>query len=60
MFWGRKVSSPGFPNFNIIFEGGRDTSKDAGIDIQHARGRISYVFDANGDGLLDIFVYQVG
>lgn len=41
-----------------IFRGGRDAARNAGIHMRHGRGRINYMFDANGDGLIDIFCLQ--
>ena len=38
------------------FRGGRDAARRAGVDFAHRRGRIHYVLDVNGDGLLDLFL----
>ena len=34
---------------------GRDTASVAGIHMRNGRGRVNYILDVNGDGLLDIF-----
>jgi hypothetical protein len=41
-----------------FFYGGRNEAKIAGVNMPLSRGRLNYIFDANGDGLLDIFCIQ--
>jgi len=41
-----------------IFRGGREVAKAAGIHMRYGRGRINYMLDVNGDGLIDIFCIQ--
>jgi len=50
LFWGELDE-----HNNTIFRGGQDEAEKAGIDMKSSRGRMNYVFDANGDGLIDIF-----
>lgn len=40
---------------STYFVGGRERAMESGVGMRYARGRFSYIFDANGDGLLDIF-----
>ncbi|GFH61265.1 hypothetical protein CTEN210_17741 [Chaetoceros tenuissimus] len=43
---------------NLVFRGGRKQAFDAGLHGRNGRGRQPFIFDANGDGLLDIFIVQ--
>lgn len=45
-------------NGDIIFRGGRTQALMSGVNMRNGRGRISYMLDVNGDGLIDIFVQQ--
>lgn len=60
LFWGRKEVDAFTGEEYIVFEGGREVAFSAGVHNRYGRGRSNYIFDANGDGLLDIFVMQVG
>jgi len=45
-------------NGDVVFRGGRTQALKSGVNMRHGRGRISYILDVNGDGLLDMFVQQ--
>ncbi|GFH53370.1 hypothetical protein CTEN210_09846 [Chaetoceros tenuissimus] len=45
-------------NGNTIFRGGRAVAEQAGVHMENGRGRINYMLDVNGDGLIDIFCLQ--
>lgn len=53
LFWGRLDEED-----NIVFEGGRDTARQAGVHMRNGRGRITYMLDVDGDGKLDMFALQ--
>ena len=54
LFWGEADSISG----TTIFRGGRKEAEKAGVNMRNGRGRFNYIFDANNDGLLDIFTSQ--
>jgi len=41
-----------------IFRGGRVKANEAGVHERNGRGRVSFLFDADGDGKMDIFPIQ--
>ncbi len=55
LFWGSKQIDSDTNEEITIFKGGRDAARAAGVAMKLGRGRFNYIFDANGDGLLDIF-----
>jgi len=58
LFWG-EIHEDSFTGEKItVFLGGRDTARAAGVEMKLGRVRFNYLFDANGDGLLDIFASQ--
>lgn len=58
LFWGDEQTNHTTNKTEIIFTGGRDTAREAGIEMKLGRGRFNYLLDINGDGLLDIFSSQ--
>ena len=56
LFWGEE----GIDNITglktTFFRGGRHMARKAGVHMRLGRGRTNYILDANGDGLLDIFM----
>ena len=55
LLWGEEGFDKVTGEKTIIFRGGRDTARVAGIHMRNGRGRVNYILDVNGDGLLDIF-----
>lgn len=55
LMWGENLLDMTTGKTTTVFRGGKATAKAAGIEMHLARGRFNYVFDANGDGRLDIF-----
>jgi len=45
-------------NGHVIFRGGRSQAAKSGIHMRNGRGRFTYMFDVNGDGMIDIFASQ--
>jgi hypothetical protein len=56
LFWGEAGTDPVTDKPTTIFRGGQDMSRAAGVNGRMRRGRLNFVLDANGDGLLDIFL----
>jgi hypothetical protein len=42
----------------VYFKGGRDRATLSNVHMWAGRGRVNYMLDVNGDGLLDIFCFQ--
>jgi hypothetical protein len=55
LLWGENLFDVETEKNTTVFRGGKATAKAAGIEMRLARGRFNYVFDADGDGRLDIF-----
>ena len=55
LFWGELELNEESGKSVTVFSGGRSAARDANVEMQYGRGRFNYLFDANGDGLLDIF-----
>ena len=51
LLWGEAGSDN-----STVFRGGQDKARSAGVHGRMRRGRMNFFFDANGDGLLDIFL----
>jgi len=58
LLWGEKVLDTLTGKTVTFFRGGREAARKAGVHMQKGRGRINYLLDVNGDGLLDIFCLQ--
>ncbi len=58
LFWGEIRVDDLTGEEITVFVGGRDAARAAGVEMELGRGRFNYLFDANGDGLLDIFASQ--
>lgn len=58
LFWGETHIDTDSGETFIKFVGGRDESRKANLDMEVGRGRFNYIFDANNDGLLDVFASQ--
>jgi len=58
LFWGEEGLDEVTGEKVTIFRGGRDTARKAGVHMRNGRGRINYMLDVNGDGLIDIFNLQ--
>lgn len=56
LLWGTKVWDNG--EWITVFTGGRKTARAAGVHMRNGRGRVNYMMDVNGDGLVDIFCMQ--
>ena len=41
-----------------VFQGGRNSARLANVHMPYGRGRVNYMMDVNGDGLIDIFCMQ--
>ena len=55
ILWGEYQLNENTGKNVTIFRGGKAAAQDAGIDMRLARGRMNYIIDVNGDGLLDIY-----
>lgn len=58
LFWGEKQIDLESGKEITVFRGGREAARMANLDMQLGRGRFNYIFDANNDGLLDVFSAQ--
>eukprot|EP00559_Dactyliosolen_fragilissimus_P002086 CAMPEP_0184871804 /NCGR_PEP_ID=MMETSP0580-20130426/40926_1 /TAXON_ID=1118495 /ORGANISM="Dactyliosolen fragilissimus" /LENGTH=612 /DNA_ID=CAMNT_0027374515 /DNA_START=44 /DNA_END=1879 /DNA_ORIENTATION=- len=58
LFWGKLSVDKDTGEKLTTFHGGRDAAVNANVHMRMGRGRINYVFDANGDGLIDIFSFH--
>ncbi len=58
LFWGEKQIDPQSGEEVTIFKGGREEARKANVEMFKGRGRFNHLFDANNDGLLDIFSSQ--
>jgi len=58
LLWGQRGFDEITGKPTTFFRGGRDTARAAGVHMRYGRGRMNYMFDANGDGLMDIFCFQ--
>ena len=56
LFWGESGVDDVTGGTTTIYRGGRTAARAAGVHMRRARGRTNYILDANGDGLLDIFM----
>lgn len=56
LFWGEDGIDDVTGHTVTYFRGGRETARKANVHMRNRRGRINLLFDANGDGLLDIFM----
>lgn len=56
LFWGEEGVDEITGQPVTIFRGGREAARKAGVHMRSRRGRTNYMLDANGDGLLDIFM----
>lgn len=56
LFWGEGGVDEITGLNTTIFRGGRPAARKAGLHMRMARGRANYIWDANGDGLLDVFM----
>jgi len=55
LLWGKKRIDKLTGESVTYFIGGRKAAREAGVHMSKGRGRINYLLDVNGDGLLDIF-----
>jgi len=58
LFWGEEGPDELTGKNVTFFRGGREDALKAGVAMSMGRGRINYLLDVNGDGLLDIFCLQ--
>ena len=58
LFWGERQIDLESGEEKTVFRGGREAARKANLDMQLGRGRFNYLFDANNDGLLDVFSAQ--
>lgn len=58
LFWGESRRNETTGEIITVFLGGRDVARKAGVNMPLGRSRFNYLFDANNDGMLDIFTSQ--
>lgn len=58
LLWGEQGTDALTGEPVTLFRGGRVAAHMAGVNMRDGRGRVNYLIDVNGDGLLDIFCLQ--
>lgn len=57
LFFGENIMD-GLGRNMTVFRGGRVKADEAGVHERNGRGRVTFLFDADGDGKIDIFPIQ--